>query len=461
MENQQIENQDQAQLEADTVKRYAEFYTKDGSVLNPDHYITAQTEVEQLMEKFGSIESVGMYLDAYQDARELGLEKQFERAEITAAQSLKEQFPEVIMEIISANQKGLDIVAFCEALAVDIAAGKEEIFLNDPDIGEAYEEDSEKMSSIIAKYIAIIKDILISLVMKAVKQELAKPAVTQENMFLQIEDFQWPNGNKVKFVPEKKVTLDGCTVTMSKATLTYKKKAVTDPVTIDLSSQVPNKTILFAQLNPDLPHHGLTTDLVNEAYCFLNLREITRSNAGIVTLFHEIGHVYTYKLEADMIASLARPDEDMEPQSNQSYVKHLRLIKADLADFISRFERGILDWEQSMATIHGKVGCRDEENRAKLDQYIALNNILITGTRVPRLYMNQLRGIHPNLAILLSAFQERNAQAYAIKAMRRLDPDIYMLKERIRTSTRKGLEFGAKTTGSAAFTDGVKDPENN
>jgi hypothetical protein len=310
-----------------------------------------------------------------------------------------------------------------------------------------------------------------------------------------LEDVIFPNGDQLLFRPAMTIKDDrGRERNFFHGFYSYTPKGSQEKKTIDLSRYVAGKIVIFegtkggitgGSLDPNKVR-GWATPLQKRGLSAiaLNLESLKRDGPKrMLTVFHELGHVYLFGKEEKMLqreksflgkifGSLV--GEKPELTGLQHYQREARSSASEaLKDILHSLQVRMSHQEQLLRSLNGKIGINPvREQREKLSKikatelenmqqlidklkyYRSLNDVFSPlGSQDSSSFQKLFQEI-PDLKILWSVFHERYARAYALRQIRKLNPDLMIKKSAMVKD--QSLKDGAAAAygGDARFVKG-------
>lgn len=292
-----------------------------------------------------------------------------------------------------------------------------------------------------------------------------------------LSDVVWPNGDTIRFSPAQRVEDDhGRERQFYNAEYEYTPKGSEQSVVVNLSDYIPGKHVIFegtsgaitgTSLNPDIKYLGWASSLAREGnhLVALNLEHLQTGPQSMLTVFHELGHVYLFQGEEKKI--LAQPD-DNEPMSRFKQIfsrfikdsshntsessgpRGIEMYQAEVDLVRQEIDGQLKEKEKLLLKLEGDIDSIQATNKASLKAKggATVNSTLnpdflqfvekLSG-EVKKLQLIQslllkhdfssnelyyLQANVPTLNRLASIFHERMADAFALKQVHKLNNDI-------------------------------------
>ncbi len=280
--------------------------------------------------------------------------------------------------------------------------------------------------------------------------------ITPDNLV----EIEWPNGDKLVIEPAVAWTdAKGRKRQFYFVKLVYTPKGQSKKVTVDLSHYVPGKEIIFegakgsflgAALEPEERKEfenvrGIAADIGDSAknlpyLIALDVQRLQQSELSLATVFHEIGHVFLFGPDEDLMPEKNRWLTSLKKSSNnikqiKKYPPVFERIAVENQEYISKLNKmidKIVSKSQMRLLAIKKTPDDTEQDNSEESKLLDELKIQLKAARIleqvakgQRINREQYRTMlnQPVFNQLWDIFHERNARAFSIRQIRKLGLD--------------------------------------
>lgn len=324
-----------------------------------------------------------------------------------------------------------------------------------------------------------------------------------------LEDVKWPNGDVIRFQTDRILKDDkGRERRFYTARYEYTPEGKSEKVTVDLSEYLPSKHVIFegtkgaitgASLDPSVGYNGWASSPPREGNYLvaLNMEHLRQGPHAMLTVFHELGHVYLFGGEEKKILGETEP----RPRKEQSFMDYFRklvgkeapkedssarprgieMYQEDVHRMRERIHEDLFRQRQFLSEIQAEMHTPSKPAKAvaiagkpmiilgknpetaKLfdrlrgeSEYSRRIWSLMSAHDLSTRQFNYLLDSAPEFKRLRSVFHERMADAFALRQVRQLNNDLQLSSQETRGQLRRSRKVYEQMFREPRYTKGIR-----